>query len=60
MSELKPTVEKLEEAGTHFSFFNDSTEAAQILTERGWISSAQRNDVIGAVNLQREASRLDL
>lgn len=49
LEHLKEEVEKLEETGTRFAFFRDSTEAAVVLNERGWISEEQVKLVSEAV-----------
>lgn len=46
---LQEEVTKLEETGTRFAFFRDSSEAAVVLHERGWISEAQLKAVSRAV-----------
>jgi phosphatidate phosphatase APP1 len=49
LERLNEEVTKLEETGTRFAFFRDSTEAAIVLHERGWISSEQLKEVTEAV-----------
>ncbi|MEM6277972.1 MAG: phosphatase domain-containing protein [Verrucomicrobiota bacterium] len=49
LEHLKAEVTKLEETGTRFAFFRDSTEAAVVLHERGWISEDQLREVSEAV-----------
>lgn len=44
-AELASVVEELHEVGTHFSFFANTVEAAEILTHRGWISPEQGQSV---------------
>lgn len=39
---LREKVAQLRDSGTHFDFFTDSAEAAEILAEHGWISEDQR------------------
>ncbi|MDF1862553.1 MAG: DUF2183 domain-containing protein [Verrucomicrobiales bacterium] len=50
LSELQEKVDRIKEQGTRFSFFSDSAEAAEILAERGWISSGQNRRVRDAVD----------
>lgn len=50
LEELQTKVELLEKEGTHFHFFHDSAEAAEILTEGGWISGDQQQRVIEAMD----------
>ncbi|MDF1824944.1 MAG: DUF2183 domain-containing protein [Verrucomicrobiales bacterium] len=49
LEDLKAEVTKLEESGTRFAFFRDSSEAALVLHERGWISESQLNEITEAV-----------
>lgn len=56
---LQSEVDKLENTGTHFSFFKDSDEAAGILKEAGWISPGQYEEVHLAVH-KESPSLIDL
>lgn len=50
IAELSEEIVQLEDAGTAFSFFSDTAEAAKILTEHGWISKEQQQTVVDASN----------
>lgn len=55
LEELAIETEALEGTGARFDFFGDSAEAAEILTQRGWISREQQASVAAAVEKSEES-----